>query len=193
MTDWLNLPEKTYDIILADPPWSYYGAQNKWGAAAKFYSTATDEVIATLPIESLLADRGILFLWATSPRLDKAMECLKSWGLHYRGMAFVWVKTRKDGVPIGARGVKPSIVKPTAEYVLAASKIKMGRPMELHSQKVRNVVLAPVRQHSQKPDDVARSIEELYPDAERLEMFARTRRPGWDAWGNETEKFEPVR
>lgn len=191
MTRWRDLPDRQYDVILADPPWSYYGQQNKWGAAAKFYATAPDEAIVRLPIPDLLAERGVLFLWATSPRLDVAMACLAAWQLHFRGIAFVWVKARKDGGPIRAQGVRPSIVKPTAEYVIAASRVAKGRPMKLADEAVSNVILAPRRAHSQKPDAVAEAIERLYPEASRLEMFARTLRPGWDLWGDEVGKFGP--
>ncbi|QHL90759.1 DNA methyltransferase [Sphingomonas changnyeongensis] len=189
MTRWRDLPDRRYDVILADPPWAYYGQQNKWGAAAKFYATAPDEAIVRLPIPDLLTDRGVLFLWATSPRLDVAMACLQAWQLHFRGIAFVWVKARKDGGPIRAQGVRPSIVKPTAEYVIAASRVAKGRPMKLADEAVSNVILAPRRAHSQKPDAVAEAIERLYPEASRLEMFARTLRPGWDLWGDEVGKF----
>lgn len=189
MTLWRDLPDRRYDVILADPPWAYYGQQDKWGAAAKFYSTAPDEAIVRLPIPDLLDERGVLFLWATSPRLDVAMACLSEWKLHFRGIAFVWVKARKDGGPIGAQGVRPSIVKPTAEYVLAASRVARGRPMKLGDEGVPNVILAPKRAHSQKPDEVTACIERLYPDARRLELFARTERPGWDAWGDEVGKL----
>lgn len=189
MTHWQDLPDRKFDVVLADPPWSYYGQQDKWAAAAKFYNTATDEAVASLPVPDLLEDKGILFLWATSPRLDVAMTCIAHWGLHFRGVAFVWVKARKDGMPIGAQGVRPSIVKPTAEYVLAASRVSKGRPMKLADEGVPNVILAPKRAHSQKPDQVVQSIDRLYPDASKLEMFARTERAGWDAWGNEVGKF----
>lgn len=189
MTLWRDLPDRRYDVILADPPWAYYGQQDKWGAAAKFYTTAPDEAIVSLPVPELLSDRGVLFLWATSPRLDVAMACLAAWKLHFRGIAFVWVKARKDGGPIGAQGVRPSIVKPTAEYVIAASRVAKGRPLPLADEGVPNVILAPRRAHSQKPEQVRDSIERLYPEASKLEMFARSERPGWDAWGNEVGKF----
>ena len=140
-------------------------------------------------MHDLLSKNGILFLWATSPRLDAAIECLKSWGLYYRGIAFVWVKSRKDGRPIGAQGIRPSIVKPTAEYVLAASKVKKGRPLKLFNEAVPNVILSPRREHSQKPHDIQDFIDKMYPDASKLEMFARSQRSGWDVWGNETEKY----
>jgi N6-adenosine-specific RNA methylase IME4 len=190
MTLWRDLPDRRYDVILADPPWSYYGQQDKWGAAAKFYATAPDEAIVRLPVPDLLSDRGVLFLWATSPRLDVAMACLAEWRLHFRGVAFVWVKARKDGGPIGAQGVRPSIVKPTAEYVIAASRVSKGRPLPLADEGVPNVILAPRRAHSQKPEEVRDSIDRLYPDASKLELFARSERPGWDAWGNEVGKLD---
>ncbi len=191
MTLWRDLPDRRYDVILADPPWSYYGQQGKWGAAAKFSATAPDEAIVQLPIPDLLSDRGVLFLWATSPRLDVAMACLAAWKLHFRGVAFVWVKARKDGGPIGAQGVRPSIVKPTAEYVLAASRVAKGRPLPLADEGVPNVILSPKRAHSQKPEEVRQSIERLYPAASKLELFARSERASWDAWGNEVGKFTP--
>jgi|ERR1035437_82492 N6-adenosine-specific RNA methylase IME4 len=177
----------TYDVILADPPWSYVGQQDKWGAAAKFYDTMPIDEIASLDIDGRLNPKGILFLWATSPLLHDAMMAIERWGLAFRGVAFVWVKTKKTDplVPVGAQGVRPSIVKPTTEYVLAASRVTKGRPMKLHDESIRQVVLAPKREHSRKPDEVQERIELMYPDAKRLEMFARRTRSGWDSWGDE--------
>lgn len=181
--NWNEIPVS--DVVLADPPWSYHGAQDKWGAAAKFYPTMTDDELLALPVRSIMSDRSVLFMWATGPRLDFAIQCIEAWGLHYRGMSFVWVKSKADGTPIGAQGVRPSIVKPTAEFVLAASPIAKGRPLKLHSESVRNVVMAPRMEHSRKPDAIHESIEALYPDASKVELFARRPRDGWSAWGNE--------
>lgn len=182
-----NLPNKQYDVVLLDPPWSYYGAQDKMGAAAKFYPTMTDVELLNLDVPSLLHSKSVVFMWATAPRLDFAIDLLREWGLVYRGVAFTWVKTKKDGTPIGAQGVRPSFVKPTAEFVLVASRVAKGRPLPISDESVRHVVLEPKREHSRKPDQVHRSIESLYPDATKLEMFARRRVDGWDVWGNEVE------
>jgi N6-adenosine-specific RNA methylase IME4 len=138
-----------------------------------------------LPVGETLAPRGVLFLWAACPRLDAAIQCIERWGLHYRGVAFVWVKTRKDGGVIGAQGVRPSIVKPTTEMVLVASRVRTGRPMPLADESIAQVVLAPRREHSAKPDEVQSRIERMYPHARRIELFARRLRQGWDAWGDE--------
>lgn len=173
-----------YDVVLADPPWSYYGQQDKWGAAAKFYPLMADADILALPIWKLLLPKSVVFLWATGPRLDFAVNCLSQWGLHYRGMAFVWVKTKKTGEPIGAQGVRPSIVKPTTEFVLVGSSVAKGRPLPLADEGVPQVVMAPKQAHSAKPIEVQERIERLYPNTKRIELFARSRRVGWDAWGD---------
>ena len=75
------LPGEKYDVVLADPPWSYYGAKDKWGAAAKFYDTMSDDEILALDVKSLLKPSSVVFLWATGPRLDLAIRTLASWVL----------------------------------------------------------------------------------------------------------------
>lgn len=141
-----------------------------------------------LPIKGLLKKSSVVFCWATCPRANFAIQLLEHWGLTYRGVAFVWVKTSKaTGLPIGARGVRPSIVKPTTELVIAASLTHKGRPMPLASEAVAQVVLAPVGAHSEKPVAVMDRIELLYPSASRLELFARRTRQGWSSWGNEVQ------
>jgi N6-adenosine-specific RNA methylase IME4 len=180
-----NLPNKKYDIVLADPPWGYYGDQKKMGAAANHYPTMTDEEILELDINSLLNKNSILFMWVTSPRLDFGIETIKHWGLHYRGISFVWVKTRKDGVPIAGKGVRPTITKPTSELVIAASKTRRGRPLPISAENVPQVILATPGAHSSKPEGVQDYIDILYPSATKLELFARRVKPGWDVWGNE--------
>lgn len=180
---------RPYDVVLIDPPWSYTGSGTKMGAAAKHYPLMSDQALLDfrLPVD-LLAPRGVMFMWATSPRLDFALRLIDAWDLTFRGVAFVWVKTKKDATtPIGAQGVRPSIVKPTTEYVLAASRVRTGRPLPLDDESVRQVVLAPRGAHSSKPPAVHERIEALYPGARRIEVFARTVRPGWDAWGNEID------
>lgn len=186
--DALTVPAPTgvFDVVLADPPWAYTGSQTKHGAAAKHYPTMSDQDLIDFTLATdLLAPRGVLFMWATGPRLDFAVRLIQAWGLTYRGVAFVWVKTRADGTPIGAQGVRPSIVKPTTEFVLAASRVVKGRPMPLASEAVPQVVLAPRSEHSRKPDAVHERIEALYPAAAKVELFARRARPGWSVWGNE--------
>jgi len=174
-----------YDVVLCDPPWSYYGQQDKWGAAAKFYPTMSDDDLRNFPIKDFLNDTGVVFMWATSPRLDFAIELLTHWGLHYRGVAFVWVKTKQTGEPIGAQGVRPSFIKPTTEYVIIGATSDKGRVLKLNDESIRQVIMSPKQEHSRKPDDVHIAISKMYPNASKIELFARRPFEGWDVWGNE--------
>jgi N6-adenosine-specific RNA methylase IME4 len=62
----------------------------------------------------------------------------------------------------------------------------MGLPK---SRGVRQLIVEPLREHSRKPDRVRADIEAMF-DGPYVELFARSQRPGWDSWGNETQKFE---
>lgn len=186
MSVFQGLPAGPYDVVLMDPPWAYTGQQDKWGAAAKFYPTHTLDVIQTLPLVPMLSKKAVIFCWTTGPKLEESVLLLRSWGLHYRGVAFVWVKTKLDGkTPIGAQGVRPSIVKPLTELVLAASTVPSGRPLPLSNEAICQTVFAPKSAHSVKPDTVQDRIDLMYPTARKIELFARRQRPGWDSWGNE--------
>lgn len=182
----------SYDVILTDPPWHYRNSNTGMAHAAKFYDLMSDQEVCDIPVRDFLNDPGVVFCWATCPRLDAAMKALEAWGLHYRGVAFVWVKTCRDGTPIKAQGIRASVVKPITELCLVASTKKTGSPLPLASQSVVQTVFAPRREHSRKPSEVQDRIDILYPGVLKLEMFARERRPGWDAWGDEVDKFQGV-
>ena len=174
-----------FDVVLADPPWLYWGDPGKNAAAGKHYDLMTDEELHALPVRSILAPRAVLLIWTTSSSLARAVHLMDAWGLHYRGVAFDWVKVRKDGKPMGARGVRPSITKPLTEQMLAASTMPRGRPLPLSDESICQTVFAPVGEHSAKPEEVQDRLDRMYPGTRRLEMFARRRRPGWSAWGNQ--------
>jgi N6-adenosine-specific RNA methylase IME4 len=181
------LPVGPFDVVVADPPWDYYGSATKWGAAGKFYSLMSDEALAAMPVSEMLSERAVVFMWVTSSTVARAVDLFRSWGVHYRGVAFVWVKTRADGTPIGAQGVRPSIIKPLTELVLVASTHPRGRPLPLASESVSQTVFAPRGRHSEKPECVQGAIETLYPSARKAELFARRRREGWVCWGDELQ------
>src|SRR6185437_9296670 len=179
-----NLPEKNYSVVVCDPPWHYYGSPTKMGAAGKEYDLLSPEEIQSFPMGDIVANPGVVFLWATCPKLDVAIETLRAWGLHYKGVGFVWVKTRKDGTPLKAQGVRASTVKPITELVLVGSKRKNGRPLPLADEGVLQTIFAPKRKHSQKPDEIFTRIDALYPSYDKLECFGRGKpQPGWDIWG----------
>lgn len=174
-----------YEVLLLDCPWHYTGATDKDQAAGKHYDLLTLAELKHLPVRGLLAKRAIVYLWATCPKLHHAVELGLSWGLRFVGVPFVWVKTSRKGRIIHGQGVRPTIVKPTVEQVLAFTNVTRGRPLPVLNEGVAQVATEPrpANQHSAKPEEIQRRIETLHGPQRRLELFARTERQGWDAWG----------
>jgi hypothetical protein len=136
-----------YDIILADCPWPYYGDPNKDAAAGKHYALLSLGEIAAIPVASMASPSAALFMWATCPRLPDALETMKAWGWYFRSVAFIWVKTRRDGAIIHGQGVQPTFTKPTTELLLAGTRKKTGRAFPLLDHAMGQVVLAPRGAH----------------------------------------------
>jgi N6-adenosine-specific RNA methylase IME4 len=62
-----------------------------------------------------------------------------------------------------------------------------GKPRRISSN-VDQLVVSNRREHSRKPDEIYERIENLL-EGPYIELFARTKRPNWDSWGNEVNKF----
>ena len=170
------LPDGQYGAILMDPPWPFEarGDGGKGRAADNHYPTMTMSRISALgeEIAARAAENSVLFLWATSDRLADAMELMERWGFLYRSTAFVWVKEGAPGLGYWTRK--------GAEICLLGTR---GRPKRL-AKDVAEVIHAPRREHSRKPDEVYVAIQALVAGP-YLEVFARKAWPGWDAWGND--------
>ena len=169
-----------YNIIYADPPWSY--ARNCiQGAAANHYSTMSVEEICALPVSEISAKDSVLFLWATFPQLPEALQVITAWGYIYKSVAFVWLKQNKKtdswfyGLGYWTRG--------NAEICLLATK---GKPKR-QSSSVHQFIISPIEGHSKKPDVARQKIIQLMGDLPRVELFARQSPPGWAVWGNEVD------
>lgn len=192
-----------YGAILADPPWAYHAwsgntnAERGWGTAASHYRTMSPDDIARIPVSDMAAKDAHLFLWTTGPVLRQAFDVIEAWGFRYSAIAFTWVKLKRSfdarqlrAVPLAEADLHVGLgltTRKNAEFCLLGRRGSCQRK----SRSVREIILAPVREHSRKPDDVYSRIE-AYCDGPYLELFARQRWPGWDAWGEETDKFEPV-
>ncbi len=191
MIELASLPT-TYKVLYLDVPWKYYGDPDKDQAAGKHYNQMPFEELAALPVRERICAPGVALIWATCPKLDEAVDLIRAWDLHYRGVAYVWVKTTQDGRVIDGQGVRPSTVKPTTELVLVGATESVGRPLPILTGSQGQVVFAPRGEHSEKPNEVRWRIEELFGDVPRLEMFARRRYVGWDAWGLEADGPMPA-
>ena len=178
---------KKYQIIYADPPWWYEHSNHKYQLNAPYKLMKDDELLSFRGVIDNLDNPGILFMWSTLPRLDFALELIKHWGLCYRGVPWIWVKTNKDGSIMGAKGPQTNTVKQTCELVISASWGKNSKLPKTKDQTIRNAIIAQRREHSRKPDEVYEYINRMYPNANKLELFARQKTEGWDVWGNEVE------
>src|SRR5690349_18054715 len=94
----------SYNVILADPPWSYSnkktGGSMKSGSESKYPTMTLDE----LKEMNIPADKNsVLFLWATVPLLPEAFEVMKAWGFKYKTM-ITWRKIESNGMGFWWRG-----------------------------------------------------------------------------------------
>ena len=113
---------------------------------------------------------------------------MEAWGFVYKTAAFVWVKTyAKSGRPFWGMG---AYTRANAEVCLLGVSPGFKARERIRSHRVHQVITAPFEGHSKKPDETRRRIVELLGDVPRLELFARDRAPGWDAWGNEAPPEE---
>ncbi len=176
--------DKKYNVIYADPPWSFktYSDKGKDRSPENHYSTMNFKDICNLPVNNIANDNSVLLMWVIDPLLDKAFKVIDAWGFKYKTVGFTWAKTNKKslgfftGLGYWTRG--------NPEMCLLATK---GKPKRI-SKSVPQLVVEQRREHSRKPDIMYNHIENLL-DGPYIELFARTKRKGWDCWGNQTDKF----
>ncbi|MDO5396524.1 MAG: MT-A70 family methyltransferase [bacterium] len=151
------------------------------GAGCNHYPVMELDEICALPVNKITVDDCILFLWTTFPKMYEALDVLTAWGFEYKTVAFVWIKQNpksRDWFTGLGRWTRSN-----AEICLLATK---GRPVRF-SRAVHQLIISPVEEHSKKPDITRDKIVELAGNLPRIELFARQRVLGWDAWGNEVE------
>lgn len=192
-----DLQRRSYGCISADPPW-YFRTRTTTVSnrdPQQHYPVMTIDKILALPVREIAAPDCHLFLWATGPCLPQAFDVIKAWGFKYSGVAFTWAKLKRSHDLMQMRFLPTAdadfhlglgfTTRKNAEFCLLARRGNAKRV----AKDVRELILAPVREHSRKPDEAYHRIER-YCAGPRLEMFARESRPNWDAWGNQTTKFD---
>jgi len=176
---------KKYNVIYADPPWSFktFSDKGKDRSPENHYNVMSLQDICNLPVNNISNDDSVLLMWVIDPLLDKAFKVIEAWGFKYKTVGFTWAKTNKKsmgfftGLGYWTRG--------NPEMCLLATK---GKPKRI-SKSVPQLVVEQRREHSRKPDIMYNHIENLL-QGPYVELFARTQRPGWDSWGNQTDKFK---
>jgi N6-adenosine-specific RNA methylase IME4 len=168
--------QRRYPVLLVDPPWDYRLYNETSGsarAAAEHYPTMKLKEICGLPVAGIATDDAILFMWTTAPHLQESFEVLAAWGFEYKTNV-VWVK-HAQGLGFFVRGQH--------EHLLIATRGDI--PCPLPANRPTSVIQSPRREHSRKPDEAYELIERMYPELPKIELFARGKREGWSAWGNQ--------
>lgn len=159
------------NLILADPPWRYDFSETTGRKIENHYNTEnTDNMESHIPETK---PDCILLMWATAPKLKEAFELMSLWGFEYKTCA-VWDK-EKIGMGYWFRGQH--------ELLMVGTKGNVSPPLQPF--RVSSVFKEARTQHSKKPECVYKWIEEAFGDKEKLEMYCRTPRPGWQHWGDE--------
>ena len=170
---------KKYNIILADPPWPYNSKRmvldNGKGVTGinDEYETMTMEDMYDLPIEKITAKNCLLYMWATGPKMKEAFKLIDAWGFNYVTMAFVWDK----------RIPNPGYYSCSqCEYVLVAKRGKCPSRIKFNTRQLFSKART---KHSKKPEEIQDMIDNHWEDCEKIELFARRYRKGWDCLGLE--------
>lgn len=186
-----------YNIIYADPPWRYADKRAMRGGAEGHYSTMPVKEIIGLGdmVKNMTAENAFLFMWGTWPLLPEMGAVIAAWGFDYKTCAFIWVKTKKSSevdqaIMFAEDAFDPgsekfwgcgNYTRSNTEFCLLGVKGKV----EVKRHDVHQLIFSPAMRHSEKPNETRRRIVRLCGDLPRIELFARQRFDGWDAWGNE--------
>lgn len=175
------IPVGTFRLLYVDPPWRYEHVETENRAIENQYPTMSLDAICALPVPA--ADDSVLFLWATSPKLDEAMRVISAWRFVYRTCA-VW---DKEIIGMGY------YFRQQHELLLVAARGSL--PVPEPSTRPSSVIRSRRGRHSEKPDEVYELLEAMYPEfaePDRVELFARKAREGWSSWSNEPTIAESV-
>ena len=113
-------------------------------------------------------------MWVTYPQLEDSMKVIKAWGFKYVQVGFVWDKQR----------VNPGFYTMTSiEIVIIGKRGKIPQPRG--ARNVRQFVSVKRTKHSEKPHEVRKRIEKMFPLQSKIELFARKKFQNWHVWGNE--------
>ena len=188
-----------YNVIYADPPWHFGGtipASRKESGVLSFESRPLDEYhyptmknnelrdYFSTTVKDLADDPAVLIMWTTDAHLDVAIELGRLAGFTYKTVAFIWNKKTVTGKQVCFMGRWTMKGSEIALLFTKGTAHKM-----LKARNVRQLIEAERREHSRKPDEARERIERMFPDATKIELFARTSPAGWDVYGNETDKF----
>lgn len=185
-----SLKGQKFQTVMADPPWRF---QNRTGKVApehkrlNRYETMDLDAICALPVSEVVEEPAHLYMWVPNALLPDGLKVMEAWGFHYKSN-IIWHKIRKDGGSDG-RGVG-FYFRNVTEILLFGVRGKNARTLQPGRSQV-NMIQSRKREHSRKPDEQYKLIEEC-SRGPYLELFARGTRPNWTYWGNQAdEEYAP--
>ena len=177
--------DKRYNIIYADPPWEYkqkqinfqnYDKGKKYiNSVEEHYNTMSKKDLENMKetIQKIAEKDCLLFMWATCPNLDVAIDLGRYWGFEYKTVAFVWDKQRTN----------------YGFYTLSQCELclvfKQGKIPKKQANNIKQFLSEHVSEHSKKPEEIRNRIDLMFNNQKRIELFARQEVEGWDCWGDE--------
>ena len=170
----LQIPDGTYRVIYADPPWKYSDTKQYRpdGAAENHYPVMSIQELCEMPLPKT-EKNAVLFIWVTSPLLEDVFKVISAWGFKYK-TSFVWDKVKHN------MGHYNSV---RHELLLIATKGSCLPDEKKLFDSVQSIERS--NRHSEKPKEFYNIIETLYKDGRKCELFARQVRPGWEGYGNQ--------
>lgn len=210
-----SLAGRRFKLLYADPPWAFRTrsgrdrtpTQKSFREAEDHYPTMPFAELAALPVADIAEKDAALAMWIVGSHCGEAFELGRTWGFSFATDLFYWTKQRLiDAAQIDL--FTGDLVEPKISMGYYSRKqvepvwlFTRGNGLAVLDHGVRQLIVAPTREHSRKPTEAAERLERMFgplPGSDgqpsRLEMFSRTPRAGWTAWGNEVGKFpgEPV-
>jgi len=169
-----DLPNGKFRVIYADPPWKYSNSMPEYfSEQANHYQLMSVDEIAAMDIKSLVEDNAVLFLWVTSPILRESFKVIDAWGFEYKS-SFVWDKIKHN------MGHYNSV---RHEFLLICTR---GSCTPDNIKLFDSVQSIERTEHSEKPEFFREIIDTLYTHGRKIELFARKKVEGWEAFGNES-------
>ena len=188
---------KTYSVLYVDPPWQYNDKTPRGGAEHHYRTLSLDDLVRFevqgRKVVDLAAPDCALFMWATWPMMVPALYLIKAWGFAYKTCAFAWCKTTARGDPSFGLG---HYTRGNTEPCLLAvrgkpRRVDAGVPQVILDESfAEGTLYAPRGAHSSKPPEARDRIVRLMGDVPRIELFARERAAGWDAFGDQLTPLE---
>jgi N6-adenosine-specific RNA methylase IME4 len=188
----LILPDMRAGAISADPPLRFqtWSAKGEDRSPQHHYACPPFEQLAAIPVASVAAPDCFLFLWIPLRSVFLVEPLMRAWDFTFSGAAFVWAKLNMKSPTLffcandfwmgGGYGTRHNV-----EICWLGRR---GHPKRI-SKAARELIIAPRREHSRKPDEIYQRIEALCKGP-YLELFARQQWPGWTCVGDEAGKFQ---